>query len=145
MTRLYKLGTCIIENQLYKLWYRILSYKMSVTEWTSFFMWWPVLYEGIWCDNIYSWLCIIDVVLNGAIIYLFTFRIYLFNTQFLFKFTLDLISLNSNMQFLIEIIQNAIFIRNYSKHDFTQSTIMSSKMLSTYQKHIKKRSKTIRH
>jgi len=28
MTRLYKLGTCIIENQLYKLWYWIPSYKI---------------------------------------------------------------------------------------------------------------------
>jgi len=44
--------------------------------------------------------------------------------QFLFEFTLDLISAYSNMQFLIEIIQYATLIeirdfnRNYSKRDF---------------------------
>jgi len=54
--------TCIMQNQLYKLWYQIPSHKMSVTECTSFFMWWLVLYEGIWCDNIYSWFCRIHVL-----------------------------------------------------------------------------------
>jgi len=91
---------------------------MSVTECTSFFMWWPVLYERIWCDNIYSWFCIIHVVLNETIIYLFTFQIYLFITQFLFEFTLDLISLYSNTQFLIEIIQYATLI------EIIQNTIL---------------------
>jgi len=45
---------CII---WYKLLYQIPSYKMSVTEWTSFFMWWLVLYKGIRCDNIYNGFC----------------------------------------------------------------------------------------
>ena len=90
---------CIMQNQLYKLWYWIPSYKMSVTECTSksflwvwscstinwnlsvgravrlnskepfgmhSFMWWLVLYEGIRCDYIYSWFCIIHVVFKGA-------------------------------------------------------------------------------
>jgi hypothetical protein len=83
------------KSHLYKLWYRIPSYKMSVTEYTSkrflwvwscpsvnwnlsvdrairlnskqplgmhSFMWWLVLYEGIRCDNIYSWFCRIHVL-----------------------------------------------------------------------------------
>jgi len=58
----YSYARCIMQNQLYKLWYRIPSYKMSVTEYTSVFMWWLVLYEGIWCDNIYNWFCRIHVL-----------------------------------------------------------------------------------
>ena len=54
-----------------------------------------------------------------------TFRIYLFIAQLLIEFMLNLISVYSNTQFLIKIIQYAILIiqyaifnLNYSKRDF---------------------------
>ena len=64
----------------------------------------------------------------------------------LFEFIYSLRNFYSNTQFLIEIIQYEIIIeihdfnRNYSKRNFIQSTIMSSKMRAT-----QKKSKTIRH
>jgi len=58
----------------------------------------------------------------------------------LFEFIYSLRNFYSNTQFLIEIIQYEIIIeihdfnRNYSKRNFIQSTIMSSKMRATQKK-----------
>ena len=49
--------------------------------------------------------------LNGTIIQTIHYLNLLFITQFLFEFTLDLISLYSNTQFLIEIIQYTILFK----------------------------------